>query len=627
MCHHRRPGFARRALEVLRLAALLLGAGTSEAAPASFRFAWLSDTHVGSQTGQDDLLAAVNEINSITGLSFVVLSGDVTEYGSREQLMRAKEVLDGLRVPCHVIPGNHDTKWSESGATDFARIWGQDRFVFEHGGFRFLGLHQGPVMKMGDGHWAPQDVRWLEATLKNLPDTNQPIVFITHYPIDPAIANWYVVLDLLKRYNTQVVLCGHGHSNRKLSFEGLPGNMGRSSLRARAPIGGFNVVELNAETMTVSERGIGGETREPWHSVALRRPDQAEKTVTNTRPDFSINLRYPNVRPVWTFDTGYTIASTPALSGERVIVGDASGTVRALSLKTGKPDWVFRTANAVYSTPDVERGTVVVTSADGNVYALDTARGRERWRFESSRPIVASPRIARGTVYIGSSDGKFRALDLGTGKVKWEFAGVTGFVECRPLVQSGKVVFGAWDQHLYALDVGTGALDWKWNSDRPGTLLSPAACWPVSADGKIFIVAPDRMMTALDLATGREVWRTGTCVVRESIGISEDSRRVFVRAMNDKVFALSTSAKSPEPVWECNAGFGYDINSGMLMEKDGTVFYGTKNGLLLALDSKTGQIKWQHKFGVGIMNTVSPVTARSVVVTDFDGRIALIEAR
>src|SRR5262252_3763401 len=89
----------------------------------SFRFAWLSDTHVGSTTGQEDLRAAVRDINSMTGLSFVILSGDVTEYGSREQLRLARELLDGLKIPCHVVPGNHDAKWSESGATDFMRIW------------------------------------------------------------------------------------------------------------------------------------------------------------------------------------------------------------------------------------------------------------------------------------------------------------------------------------------------------------------------------------------------------------------------------------------------------------------------------------------------------------------------
>ena len=107
----------------------------AESAP--FRFAWLSDTHVGSSTAEQDLRAAVHDINSLADLSFVVVSGDVTEYGSREQLRLAKDILAGLKIPCHVIPGNHDTKWSGSGGSDFARIWGADRFAFDGGGFRF----------------------------------------------------------------------------------------------------------------------------------------------------------------------------------------------------------------------------------------------------------------------------------------------------------------------------------------------------------------------------------------------------------------------------------------------------------------------------------------------------------
>jgi len=594
---------------------------------AGFRFAWLSDTHVGSSTSELDLRSAVSDINSLTGLSFVVLSGDVTEYGSREQFRLAKELLDGLRIPCHVLPGNHDTKWSESGATDFGRIWGEDRFVFEHGGYRFIGMHQGPLMKMGDGHWAPQDVQWLEQTLKKLPDPNQPIIFVTHYPVDDGIANWYVVLDLLKKYNTQVILCGHGHANRDLVFEGVPGVMGRSNLRVRAPVGGFNLVEVKDGKLTACERTIGQATKPPWTSVVLRQHDYASDTNRYPRPDFSVNARYPGVKVLWTYETGYTIASTPAIWRDLAIVGDASGTVYGLGLKSGHMQWKFKSHNAVYSTPAVSGEVVVFASTDGDVYALKAASGEEVWRFPTSRPIVASPRIAGGTVYIGSSEGLFRALDLASGKLRWQFDGVSGFVETRPLLHDSKVVFGAWDQYLYALDASTGKLAWRWRGDKPGTLLSPAACWPIAADGRVFIVAPNRAMTALDAGTGEQDWRTGAYGVRESIGLSEDQTRFYVRAMNDFFYAFATAASHPDKVWELNAGFGYDINSAMLVEKDGVVFYGTKNDLLFGLDARTGALMWEHKLGTGVMNTVVPLSATQVLTTDFDGRVALVEAK
>jgi len=79
-------------------------------------------------------------------------------------------------------------------------------------------------------------------------------------------------------------------------------------------------------------------------------------------------------------------------------------------------------------------------------------------------------------------------------------------------------------------------------------------------------------------------------------------------------------------VWELNAGFGYDLNSAMLVEKDGVVFYGTKNDLLIALDAKTGALKWEHKLGTGVMNTVVPLSSAQVLTTDFDGKVALVEA-
>src|SRR5208282_1101720 len=55
------------------------------AEPSSFKFAWLTDTHVGSVNAEDDLRETVKDLNAIPGLSFLILSGDVTEYGSRDQ--------------------------------------------------------------------------------------------------------------------------------------------------------------------------------------------------------------------------------------------------------------------------------------------------------------------------------------------------------------------------------------------------------------------------------------------------------------------------------------------------------------------------------------------------------------
>jgi len=418
------------ALSLLPLAAL--------AASVPLRFAWLSDTHVGSDTGEQDLNAAVNDINSLTGLSFVVISGDVTEYGSREQFKRAKQSLDKLKLPYHILPGNHDAKWSESGATDFARFWPADRFVFEQGGFRFIGLHQGPLMKMGDGHWAPQDVRWLKETLAQLPDPNQPIIFITHYPIDNGIANWYVVLDLLKRYNTQVVLCGHGHGNQRYLFEGVPGVMGRSSLRANAAAGGFNLVEIKDGVMTFSERITGRPTSPPWYAGQCPLLDQGAVILAPGGDDaLLLAVEALTGKVLWRTPNpqGWKMTHSSVMpmefDGQRMYVYCASKGVVGASAHDGSllwetPDWKISIATVPSPLP-LDGGRLFLTGGY-NAGSLMLQLTNDGGRFVPRTLFKLAPEVFGATqhtpiryhdhLYGVRADGKFVCLTL-DGKVVW----------------------------------------------------------------------------------------------------------------------------------------------------------------------------------------------------------------
>ena len=134
----------------LLLCCLFLFCAYFDHAP-QFRFAWLSDTHIGSTNAAADLEASVRDINGMAGIEFVLLSGDVTEMGSDAELDQAKSILDGLEKPYYILPGNHDTKWSESGCTTFRQLFKQDRFEFSHGGFQ---VHRpAPGADHEDGGW------------------------------------------------------------------------------------------------------------------------------------------------------------------------------------------------------------------------------------------------------------------------------------------------------------------------------------------------------------------------------------------------------------------------------------------------------------------------------------------
>ena len=226
---------------------------------------------------------------------------------------------------------------------------------------------------------------------------------------------------------------------------------------------------------------------------------------------------------------------------------------------------------------------------------------------------------------MGGSDFGVCVINLKTGKLIWEFCDVQGFVESKPFIYKESVIFGAWDNYLYALDKRTGKLRWKWADGMKGILFSPAAVWPVATMDKVFISAPDRFLSCINANDGSTLWRSGEFKVRETIGISEDRQVVFARTMWDTVVAIDPSAEKLKPIWVSNVDYGYDIDPSMPTEKDGTLFFGTKNGFVYALDSATGEIKGMHRLSVALINTVVPLDKKKVVVTAMDGKIVMLE--
>ena len=125
----------------------------------------LSDVHVSpGNEAEKQLRIAVDEINRGT-FDFVVMDGDLTNEGSDAELANVKSILDGIKAPLYVLPGNHENNWSQSAGTTFPRLWGDDRFVADFDSLLIVGINCGPYMKMGDGHIKQEDLHWLDATL------------------------------------------------------------------------------------------------------------------------------------------------------------------------------------------------------------------------------------------------------------------------------------------------------------------------------------------------------------------------------------------------------------------------------------------------------------------------------
>lgn len=120
----------------------------------------------------------VEEINSRDDVDFVVIAGDLTNYGVRREYQLFVDVFDELNVPYLTVVGNHDKLGK--GEELYEIVFGERNYAFEAAGARFVffdsnGLHA------EDG---PVNFPWLNHQINPLNGDFDQAVVLTHVPID-----------------------------------------------------------------------------------------------------------------------------------------------------------------------------------------------------------------------------------------------------------------------------------------------------------------------------------------------------------------------------------------------------------------------------------------------------------
>ena len=210
----------------------------------------------------------------------------------------------------------------------------------------------------------------------------------------------------------------------------------------------------------------------------------------------------------------------------------------------------------------------------------------QAWTFETVADAYSSPAVAKGVVYFGGIDEDFGtgahgkvgikdvhlyAVDAQTGQEKWRFA-TEGSVFSSPAVAGDIVYFGSADAGFYAVDAASGSQVWRFDAE------GPIASSPVVVDEAVYFTDRDGYLYALQAATGQELWRFRV------------SEREFTAEGWDSWDAGTWS--SPAVV-------------------DGTVYTGSSDGHVYAVDAVTGAERWRFKTRGDVW--VAPAVANGVV--------------
>lgn len=549
----------------------------------------LADVHVTpGNVNEGKLREAVDEINC-NDTEIVIVAGDLTNEGSDEQLMNVKSILDCVKKPIYVIPGNHENNWSQSACKTFNDLWGNDRFIAETDSLVIVGINCGPYMKMGDGHIKQEDLSWLDATLKERTASGKRVLSVCHYPILPDLDNCNEYIAVLQKYPVVTHICGHYHTFKHYKGGDIDALMCRA-LDMKNDNFGYSILEIANDSVKLFDKHIG-ESPVMKFSYAVDTDITPIKEVENN--DFIIP---DNVEITLVHRDEASIFTRIGIDNKNVYFGNSLGYAKSVDKTNGRENWSYKTNSSLFSRPAVGETVVILPTADKRLVWLDKDTGTELYSVAANGPYVADGIVIGNTLYQGGYK-TFQSWDIKHHKLNWQYDSIFNYCQAAPVVSGKDIAFGAWDTNLRLLDKNSGKLKWAWNNGKKANMLGPGNCVPVMTIDKIIIVAPDRYMTALDRKSGKQIWRNNDFKYRESLGVSRDGKTAYAKTMDGEIVAVSTEGTDFKLLWKVDAGFGYEHAPCIVVESKGIIFAGSRRGVMSAIDAKTHKLLWQYRLG------------------------------
>ena len=231
------------------------------------KIAHISDIHVGSNHFVSNLLnRAIMEINEMEP-DVVLVSGDLTNEGFRQEYSAVGAYLGNIRCEkMVVIPGNHDSR--NVGYVHFEDLFGLRNSALYMPGVTIVALDSSQP-DLNEGRLGRQNYRWIAERFTNPNDFK---IVVLHHHLIPLpgtgrerniIEDAGDFLELLVSEGVDLVLSGHKHVPHTWRFEDFHvSNAGTvSSLRVRGyarPC--YSIIEIDPQSCAIKRKYPFGDT-------------------------------------------------------------------------------------------------------------------------------------------------------------------------------------------------------------------------------------------------------------------------------------------------------------------------------------------------------------------------------
>lgn len=329
-------------------------------------------------------------------------------------------------------------------------------------------------------------------------------------------------------------------------------------------------------------------------------------------------------------------ADAPSSEGSRLV---------ALSLATGAELW-----SRTFDVPLVGAAAIVderaiVTTKNGDVLGVGLTDGATLWTYSAAQRMSSfdattwsAPALVDNLAFVSMAN-QLVVLSTTDGAVLWSFRPHDIDFHWLATLASPTItddlVATVFDRTAGLVVASSESSDAVWSIDDESASAVNAS--PVVEQGIVYVLNAAGRLTARQLTDGQVVftkWLTrGTSdwdyATVSTPAVSE--RRIFVSTQRDYLYALDASDGSL--LWRAAGRSGpitvahYESRqsgwaSPPLLLGD-TLYVGSLDGELIAVDAATGDRKWGTKLGAPITSSITPVTG-GVLVSTYDGSVHLL---
>ncbi|MFH1213656.1 MAG: FG-GAP-like repeat-containing protein [Candidatus Neomarinimicrobiota bacterium] len=279
----------------------------------------------------------------------------------------------------------------------------------------------------------------------------------------------------------------------------------------------------------------------------------------------------------------------------------------------------------VYAGLSILGNNILYAIATGDaVYRMDT-KGNVLYNLQVGGEVRSSSSIAYDTtVYIASSDRNLYAFSK-DGNAIWSALPLGGELTATPAVDSvaNQLYIGVSNRNFVAVNQTTGLISWSYFSDAP---IKNSAV--ISRDRKLIFVTQKGTIYGFDLNTlispASPTWQIALQDTAPSSIALDDQGFVYLGIGTGRLLKIAIpTGQQPSIVWQVQTGSS--ITGSPVIDANGTLYVGSTDSKLYAVDIQTGNVKWTFTTQAPIQSTPAISDAGIIYCANDDGEVFALD--